>query len=114
MHVNDMIYCAKLTQSFSSVNATAHAKHAIHARCKRSKALGDDAEILGPGGDVVVETIIADGDAIDSSVDLKFPSRLLDLVGDSEKIIGGDVVAPKFLEDELELTVFTHAAEAKR
>lgn len=109
-----MIHSAKLTQSFSSVNATAHAEHAIHARFKRSKALGDDAEILGPGGDVVVETIVANGNAINASVDLKFPSRLLDLVGDSEKIVGGDVVAPKFLEGELELTVFTHAAEAQR
>ena len=103
-----------LTQSFGTVDAAAHAEHPIHARLERGKSAGDDAQTLGPGGDVVVQTVVADGDAIDAGVDLQLPGRLLDLVGDREEVGGGDLAAPKLLEGELELAVLAHAAEAER
>ena len=103
-----------LTQGFGPVDAAAHAEHPIHARLQRGESLGDDAKTLGPGGDVVVQTVVADGDAIDPGVDLKGPGRLLDPVGDREEGGGGDLAAPKLLEGELELAVLAHAAEAER
>ena len=102
-----------LTQSLSSVYASAHAKHAVHTTLKTRESAGDDAEVLSPRGDIVVKRVVANGDVINTSINLEFPTCLFDLVSNSKKIFGSNILPPILFEDEFELAVRTHAAEAK-